>query len=99
MFKTKLAILAFERSQSDPEYEDFWEEKAKYEDEERGQRSRSSSSLDSDDHVRVFEDGPFRADVVFEDRFRSVPDTTTFLPLLVDASKAASRFPSCKSSS
>jgi hypothetical protein len=84
-----------ERSRRDPEYEEFWDEKAEYEDME--ERRASFSSLDSYQHVRVFEKGPFRTGVVFHDCFRSMPDKTVFLPFLIEASKAASRIPKLRS--
>lgn len=76
-----------ERSRSDPRYEEFWEEEDRY------QNEYDTRSLDSNDNVRVFGDGPFRTDVVRSDRFRSLPNPTTFLPFLMDSSKAALRIP------
>jgi hypothetical protein len=84
---------ALEKARNDPEFEYLWEsEDEDPEDDERG----STGSLHSEGHVRVFEDGPFRTEVVFHDRYRSVPNTATFLPFLMDASNAVSRISSLR---
>ncbi|KAH7346960.1 hypothetical protein BKA66DRAFT_554646 [Pyrenochaeta sp. MPI-SDFR-AT-0127] len=80
---------AIESSRSNPEYKQFWLEESMWEEEYA--HERDAQSLDSDDYVRVYEDGPFRTDVVQLNRFRSVPNTTSFLPFLMDSSKAALR--------
>jgi hypothetical protein len=87
---------AIETSRSDPEYNEFWEEKAEEEVQREREREYDSDSTHSDDDVRVFEDGPFRTEVVNRDTFRSLPDTTTFLPFLIDAAKAVPRIPSLR---
>jgi hypothetical protein len=56
--------IAIERSRYDPEFEEFWDDKT--ENEETAQRRASFSSLDSDENVRVFENEPFRTDVVYD---------------------------------
>ncbi|KAH8711917.1 hypothetical protein GQ44DRAFT_830254 [Phaeosphaeriaceae sp. PMI808] len=81
---------AIERSRSDPKYEEFWEED---DDDSDYARSLDSFGNHSDDYVRVFEDGPLRTKIVSHDRFRSVPNTATLLPFLMDASKIALRVP------
>jgi hypothetical protein len=83
---------ALEKSRSDPDYEEFWEMKEQEEEEQENDRG-SNGSLDSQDYVRVFEDEPFRTAVVRGNRFRSLPDTATLLPLLLDASRVASCIP------
>jgi hypothetical protein len=88
---------AIKRSRKDPEYEETWEEIGYQRDNYRRERSRANSiggQLDTDACVIVFEDGPTYTDVVRPDRFRSAPDATTFLPFLMDASKAVARLPS-----
>ncbi|KAF2027526.1 hypothetical protein EK21DRAFT_91441 [Setomelanomma holmii] len=80
---------AISRSRGAPRYGDFWEE-------EDDDEEYDSRSLGSARHVRVFEEGPFRTGIVRHDRFRSLPDTTTFLPFLMDASKFVSRIGSLR---
>jgi hypothetical protein len=79
-----------EKSRNDPGYEWWWEEEIM----ERNQfRRKRQSEIESDDLAKVFGDGPFRTDVVRRLRFRSLPDETTFLPFLMDASKAVALLP------
>lgn len=81
------------KSRTDPKYEYFWEQHAL----ERANEMPSYAWSDfSDDYVRVLEDEPIRTDIVSYDQFRSLPDATTLLPFLMDASKAALRIPNLK---
>ncbi|KAH7075651.1 hypothetical protein BKA63DRAFT_511983 [Paraphoma chrysanthemicola] len=75
-----------QQSRNDPKWEDWWEEEDEEYDEEDDGRSLSSQQ-----HVQVYEDEPFRTEVVRRDQFRSLPDPSTLLPFLLDASKAISR--------
>jgi hypothetical protein len=85
---------AIERSRSDPEYQDFWEEWQEDHDEEDQENERHPrGSFESDRDVGVFEDGPYMTDVVRIDQFRSLPNETTLAPFLIDASKAVARIP------
>ena len=83
---------AFERSRSDPEYEDFWEEKDEEDMQERARlRYQPSDSLNPAEHAVVYEDGPLSTRLARRDKFRSMPGTATFLPFLLDAADAASK--------
>ncbi|KAH7090483.1 hypothetical protein FB567DRAFT_292813 [Paraphoma chrysanthemicola] len=75
-----------QQSRNDPKWESWWEE----EDEEYDE-SDDGRSLSSQQHAQVYEDGPFRTEVVRWNQFRSLPDSSTMLPFLLDASKAISR--------
>ncbi|KAI8935006.1 hypothetical protein NX059_008672 [Plenodomus lindquistii] len=79
---------ALESSRADPQWKEWWEEEDESSDEDAGR-----SSLDSERDVRVFEDGPYRTGLVRQERYRSRPSATTFLPFLMDASKAVQRLP------
>ncbi|KAF2824665.1 hypothetical protein CC86DRAFT_468004 [Ophiobolus disseminans] len=87
---------AIESSRSDPEYEEFWEEKAKEDAQREDDRHYHSDSSLSDDGVRVFEEEPVRTNVVDPNVFRTLPDTTTFLPFLTDAAKVVLRIPNLR---
>lgn len=51
----------------------------------------SDSWYDSDDYCQIFGDGPLRTRLMRHDRFRSLPSRNTFLPFLLDASRASMR--------
>ncbi|KAJ4304610.1 hypothetical protein N0V90_000136 [Kalmusia sp. IMI 367209] len=76
---------AFTRARNDPELKDFWED---HEDD-----NDHDLDSDSDSDFRVYEDGVGRTNIVYRDRFRSVPDPEVFKPFLQDASRAVFRAP------
>ncbi|KAF1851750.1 uncharacterized protein K460DRAFT_40560 [Cucurbitaria berberidis CBS 394.84] len=86
---------ALERSRNDPKYDEFWEEEDENEEDVEGDAWSiySNEEYNSDEYVSVFEDGPFCRKLISRNRFRSLPSTITFLPFLMDSSKAASRIP------
>jgi hypothetical protein len=79
---------ALNQSREDPDYEDWWED---HDDSRREVRRGSTGSLNSQDYVRVFEDGPSRTKVVLQEQFRSLPVRDTFSRFLVNASEAVVR--------
>lgn len=82
--------VAFEESRRDPEWAEYWEEmdESDWKDDEMSDWS--------DDYVGVFEDAPIRTGLVTRECFRSLPDSTTLLPFLLDASNAVLRIPKLK---
>lgn len=73
---------AINRSKTDPSYEEFWED--------------YSDTDSDDDDVGVWENGPIKTNMVKRERFRSLPDTNTFLPFVTSASQFVSRVPSLR---
>jgi hypothetical protein len=86
-----------EGSRGNPEFAGFWKEHAiRQTQRETDFDDDDTDSVDSSEHVRIYEDGPMRTDVVPKYRFRSLPDKSTLLPFLLDAAEAVSRLPSIK---
>jgi hypothetical protein len=85
---------ALERSRTDPKWEKYWEDHTREEEICRnGFDPRSLHDTDSDNFVRIYGNGPFRKGLTKRDRFRSKPSAETFLPFLLNASKAIKRMP------
>jgi hypothetical protein len=87
---------ALKLSRRDPKWKWFWREKASSLQMERERHSLFEHEEDvrifeCGHYVDVMENGPFATAVVLRDRFRSMPNATTLLPFLKDASKFVSR--------
>jgi hypothetical protein len=88
------------RSRADPEYAWLWKREAKRINQQArrtNQRwSRYSDSDDSEGDQRIDADDPFDPRNGKKDQFRSLPSQATFMPFLLDASKAVQRLPSLR---
>jgi hypothetical protein len=87
---------AIERSRNNPKDIKIWKEIEGERARDERCRRYNEGELDYCDYFPVFGDGPSTLGVVNRNRFRSVPDTETFLPLLMDAEKAVQRMPNVR---